>query len=117
MRVEWKIFTDPAQYHIGGDTQPVHDELPEYIKGDLKGATVTSPSDAGGGYWVYAFVYDGKGGAAVANAPLHVDGPPPKPKSRVAQLPFKIYGEGVKELPYIWSGWMGDIKSLGMDEK
>jgi hypothetical protein len=118
LRVEWKIYVDPAQYHTGGDTQPEPEQHPEYIvKGGLTGCELQMPKDSGGGYWIYAFVYDGKGGAAVSNAPVHVDGPPPKPKARTAKLPFKLFGDDVKETPYIWSGWMGDIAKLGMDEK
>jgi hypothetical protein len=117
LKVEWKLYQDPAMYDTGGDTQPEPRQYPDAIvSGDTHGAVLKMPKD-GGGFWLYAFVYDDHGGAAVADAPLWSDGPIPKPKVRVATLPLVLYGPGQKELPYVWSGWMGDVPSIKMDEK
>jgi len=117
MKVEWKLFHDPGQYDTGGDVQAEPQQYPEAIvRGDTKGAEIKMPKD-GGGFWLYAFVYDDHGGAAVVDAPLLSDGPSPKPKPRTAKLPFPLYEDHLKEIPYIWSGWMGDASAIGMDEK
>lgn len=116
LKVEWKLFQDPAMYDTGGDLQPEPQQYPEAIvSGDTHGAELKMPKD-GGGFWLYAFVYDDHGGAAVVDAPLWSDGPIPKPKVRVAKLPLVLFGDKQKELPYIWSGWMGEVSAIHMDE-
>ncbi len=32
-------------------------------------------------------------------------------------MPFAIYEDGVKDMPYIWSGWMGNTGAMKIDEK
>jgi hypothetical protein len=69
---------------------------------------------SGGGYRLFAYVYDGRGNAAVANQPLHVDGPfipSPAPK---AELPLVVYGEGQQGRPYVPSGYMGSTDAIRM---
>jgi len=36
-------------------------------------------------------------------------------KGKSVTMPFVIYGDAVKDPPYIWSGWMGDIPSIAID--
>ena len=45
-------------------------------------ATVTMP-EGGGGYRLFAYVSDGRGGAAVANVPLYVEAPAAVPRQAV----------------------------------
>jgi len=74
MTVKWILQEDPAKYNTNGESQPEPRSYPEAIaSGDLTGCDLKMPSD-GGGYWLYAYVSDGKGDSAVANIPLKVDG-------------------------------------------
>jgi len=118
LTTKWVLSKDPAQYQTGGDAQIAPPTYPEAIvSGDAKGAEIKMPTN-GGGYWLYAYVYDGKGGAAMANAPLRVLAPEVTPKidSQKASLPFIVYADDMKGLPYVWSGWMGNHAAIGMDE-
>jgi hypothetical protein len=117
LAVKWDLEQDPGQYDTGGASLPESQKYPDAIvSSDLTGATLKMPTD-GGGYWVYAFVYNDKGGAAMADAPLHVAGAPPAPKAPHVTMPFAIYGDGVKDPPYVWSGWMGKMEAIAMDDK
>lgn len=117
MTVKWILQEDPAKYNTNGETQPEPRSYPEAItQGDLHGCDLKMPAD-GGGYWLYAYVSDGKGDSAVANIALRVDGATPKPKARTAVLPLQLYSDDTAEMPYVWSGWMGKIDAIAMDAK
>ena len=117
LKVKWVLSKDFAKYDTGGDTQSAPPVYPESIlKSDALGADIKMPTN-GGGYWLYAYVYDDHGGAAVADVPLLVNGPEIAPPARMASLPLILYADGVSKLPYIWSGWMGDYHAIAIDEK
>lgn len=132
LTAKWVLEKDPTTHGTGGAFEAEPTSYPDAIvHGDLDGADVRLPT-ALGGYWLYAYVYDGHGGAAVADAPLNVSttsepsqaaastdaasaaasaaGPPHK-------LPLILFTDGIKEPPYIWSGWMGDTAALTIDPK
>jgi hypothetical protein len=116
LKIEWKLTKDYGEYQTGGDVQIVPPTYPEAIvKQGEKEVELTMPAD-GGGYWLYAYVHDGKGGAAVADVPLYVNGPVAKPKSTKAGIPFLVYGDNMPGASYIPSGWMGKIDAIGLDE-
>jgi hypothetical protein len=59
---------------VGGDGERAPPVFPEAIgKADTKGLELTMPKGVGT-YRLFAYVYDGKGGAAVANVPVRVKG-------------------------------------------
>jgi hypothetical protein len=63
---------------------------------------------------LFAYVYDGQGGAAVANVPLYVDAPIKPIPAPKASLPFVVYGDGMKDSPYVPSGYMGNTEAITM---
>ena len=78
------------------------------------GAELRMPRRAGK-YRLSVVVRDGKGGAAIANLPLHVKGKPgSEPIADAVDLPFVVVGDGAVPA-YAPSGWMGDFGSLTMD--
>ncbi len=88
--------------------------------GDIHGAVIHMP-DRTGPYWLYAYVHDGHGGGATAVASLHVHPTAPAPSqsgAARARLPLVLYGDGAENPPpFAWSGWMGDLKALAVDDK
>jgi hypothetical protein len=70
-----------------------------------------------GGYRLFAYVYDGQGGAAVGNLPLLVKGQIVAKPARRAELPLIIYDEAQRgSPPYVPTGWMGDTKRIALVE-
>jgi hypothetical protein len=113
LTIKWVLRHDSGTIGVGGDAQAKTDTFAQAVSADGAKATVTIPK-GGGGYRLFAYVYDGKGGAAVANVPMHVDAPIVAQPSPKAKLPFTIYADGVKEDPYIPSGYMGNTKAIVM---
>lgn len=75
LTVRWILQADPVSNKVGGDAEAAPASFPESIvKATAQDAVVRMPS-GGGAYRLFAYAYDGQGGAAVANVPLHV----PKP--------------------------------------
>ena len=74
LTIKWVLRYDNATIGAGGDAETEELSFAEAVSGDATNATVTMPS-GGGGYRLFAYVYDGQGGAAVANVPLYVDAP------------------------------------------
>lgn len=118
LRIEWSLHKDLALYETGGDAQPIPPTYPQAIvKNGLREVELKMPED-GGAYWLYATIRDTHNGAAVANVPLYVDSPTKAAiGSTKTNLPFVLFGEGQQGLPYVWSGWMGKVDAIGMDEK
>jgi hypothetical protein len=70
--VRWEIRSESADRREGGDreTEPLaHPEC--FVEAKGLGATFRAPTRAGA-YRIFAYVYDGKGGAACANVPFAV---------------------------------------------
>ena len=114
LSVEWVLTSDPQHYHTGGDAQSAPTTYPDAIGAHDLGSCVLTMPASGGLYRIYAYVRDGKGGAALANAVLKVDGPvllPPPPRAR---LPMVVYGDGAVGV-WVNSGWMGDTKAIVMN--
>jgi hypothetical protein len=116
LEATWVLTREPMQYETGGEDQP---ELPTFPKAILEagpgGARLRMPA-GGGGYRLFVYLRDGKGGAAVANVPLHVQGPEAPIEAVAATLPLVLVGDGARS-GYVPSGWMGETKSVTMDEK
>jgi hypothetical protein len=118
LKVKWVLQREAHVLGVGGDAE---EELPTFpdaiVKADEKQAEVKLPKTPGG-YRLFAYVYDGQGGAAVANVPLRVKGTVPIPKGKVAKLPLVVYDEAGRDKPaYIPAGWMGGVKALKLNER
>lgn len=116
-KVQWSLQAENDHYATGGDAEKA---LPSYpgalVQADAQGATVRLPMDPGG-YRLYAYVYDEKGGAATANIPLLVKGEFKPGPGRVAKLPLMVYDEATRaSIPYAPTGWMGSVKGIKVQE-
>jgi len=69
----WVLRSDAGTIGTGGDFQADEAAFAAAVSADGPSVTVTMP-DRAGGYRLFAYVFDGAGGAAVANVPLHVEG-------------------------------------------
>ena len=115
LTVEWALRADPISYETGGDQRPAPRRYRESImNAGMSGVELRMPRRPGT-YRVSVVVRDGKGGAAVANLPLHVKGAPgSRPIADAVDLPFVVVGDSAVAA-YAPSGWMGDFSSLTMD--
>jgi hypothetical protein len=116
LEATWVLTRDAAQYETGGIDQAALPSFPRAIeRADARGAELRLPK-GGGGYRLFVYLRDGHGGAATANVPLHVQGPEAPIEAVAATLPLVVVGDGARS-GYVPSGWMGEIKSLTMDQK
>jgi hypothetical protein len=70
--VRWEVRSESTDRRLGGDREtepPAHPEC--FVAANGLDATFRAPTRAGA-YRVFAYIYDGKGGAACANAPFAV---------------------------------------------
>jgi Glycosyl hydrolases family 2, TIM barrel domain len=124
LTAKWVLTRDQAVYQTAGAFQASPKTYADaVVSSDIHGAQIHMPADVGP-YWLYAYVYDGKGGAATSVVPMRVHAhsalttaQPADAPGQAVQLPFVIYGTAVRNPPYTPSGWMGDANSLAIDEK
>ncbi len=109
LRARWVFRPESAEYSTGGDFRP---NLPEVdgvvIESSVDGARLRMPEEPGA-YRVFLYAYDEAGNAATANAPLLVKG-----KART-RFPVSVYEDSFDGMPWVPSGWMGNIESLMLD--
>lgn len=116
LRVEWTLLRE-GTYGAGGDAEAVPESLPGAItKADRTHAELKLPKE-GGGYRLYAYVRDGKGGSATANVPLFVEGPATTSVAggKSAKLPLVLYDEAGSPETFIPSGYMGSARAIKLD--
>ena len=117
--LSWELRSEPASESIGGDATPPIRDWPGAVVADPDPARVGHAAvqlpRGGGAYRLYAYARDGRGGAAVANIPLRVDGPELPAPAYPARLPLALYGDDVKRPPFAASGWMGAVADVKMD--
>lgn len=118
LKVQWVLQGEQLQFGVGGDDEAAPPSYPDAIrKSDASSADIRLP-DGGGGYRLFAYVSDNKGGAAVANIPLFVDAPIKVPAAAQATFPFVVYQDaGRDKPPYVPTGWMGNTKAMKLDEE
>lgn len=115
LTTKWVLRRDSKNTATGGDDQADEPEFPDAIaKSETGQATIKIP-EGGGLYRLFAYTYDGHGNAAVANVPFRVEGPEVRAAAARAHVPFALYGDDVKSLPYIPSGYMGDYAAIKME--
>ena len=114
LKYKWVLRTDSATIGAGGDQQAAESTIDGAVKFEAGKASVTMPKD-GGGYRLFVYVYDGEGGAAVANVPLN-NAAPVKLKSKMSPktLPYAVYSDGSKNTVYVPSGYMGNADAVVM---
>jgi hypothetical protein len=114
--VKWILQYDPMNEAVGGETQATPPTYPEAILTASNDAVTVKMPKFSGGYRLFAFVSDGKGGAAVANVPLFVEGgdAAPPPAARKVNLPFELTPEE-GEKPYVASGYMGNHSAISIE--
>lgn len=114
LAIKWVLRVDSVTIGAGGDPQAAQRSVADAVKAD--GTTAKVTLTAHGAYRLFAYVSDGKGGAAVANIPLQA----PKTTSLAssmpaAKLPYVVYGdEALKNNVYIPSGYMGNAGAVTM---
>jgi len=107
--VRWVLHRESGDYNTGGDFRPMLPEIEGVIlEGDGQGARLRMP-EYPGPYRLFLYVYDGEGGAAMANVPLLVKGEVRTP------MPFYVYRDSFENMPWSPSGWMGSTELLALD--
>ena len=116
IKVKWILQYDPMIESVGGDTQATPPTFPEAIVASSNSEATFKMPKFGGAYRVFAFVTDGKGGAAVANVPLLVEGgeAAPPPALLKAKLPLDLTPE-TGDAPFAPSGYMGNTGAIAVD--
>lgn len=113
LEIKWVLRYDSGTIGAGGDAQAEEVSFAGAVSGKGTEAEVTIPA-GGGGYRLFAYVYDGQGGAAVANVPLYVDAPIIPLPAPQAALPCTLYADEMPPSPYVPSGYMGNTAAIKM---
>lgn len=113
--VRWVLTAEGRERLTAGRDEAVPEGYPQaLVSSSLTEASFKVP-ESGGGYRIFAYVFDDAGGAAVANVPIFVDGPVKTETGVKAELPLTVYAESAQEMPFAPSGWMGDTSGLVAD--
>ncbi len=114
LRYVWVLRSDAGTIGEGGDPQEQESQFKNAVRGTGSKVTVTMP-EGGGGYRLFAYVYDDQGGAAVANVSVRVNAPIElKQEMAASKLPYAVYGESEQSV-FIPSGYMGNAEAITMD--
>ena len=109
LSVRWELRPESGEYLTGGDFRP---DLPEIegaiLEANATGARVKMPENPGA-YRLFVYAYDEVGNAATANLPLRVKG-----HSRT-RLPLFVYHDDFGGMPWVPSGWMGNVDRMSLD--
>jgi hypothetical protein len=118
VKVRWVLQADPMAQGVGGDAEQLPPTFPDaVVAAGEKDATLKMPA-GGGAYRLFAYASDGRGGAAVTNVPLFVNGKAAPQYGSKAVLPLMLYDEADRaNPPYAPSGWMGSTNSLKLDDR
>lgn len=111
LTITWILRHDSQVVGVGGDREAEERTYAGAVDSQGTTATVTAPL-GGGGYRLFAYVSDGRGGAAVANVPLFVDAPAVAVASAKVKLPFTLYGDDAGASVYSPSGFMGQTQAI-----
>lgn len=117
INVQWVLQAEATELGVGGDAEATPATFPDAIVKSSKNSAEVKMPDGGGGYRLFAYLRDGKGGAAVANVLLYVDAPVKVPSASTATLPLVVYSESDRDKPpFVPTGWMGNTKAMKLDE-
>ncbi|MBT8101011.1 MAG: hypothetical protein KJO82_14750 [Gammaproteobacteria bacterium] len=109
LRVHWALRPEADEFLTGGDFRPRIPDIDDAVLEARPDAARVRMPDEPGAYRLFVYAYDDAGGAATANVPLLVKGEPR------ARLPVAVYEEAFSNMPWVPSGWMGDIDALTVD--
>lgn len=70
----WEVMEESTDLKVGGDFESTPRRLPALIQDPKQSEIVLKTPAVPGAYRLFAYVFDGKGHAAHANIPFHVDG-------------------------------------------
>jgi len=122
MTVEWRVHAEADEYNTGGDHEDPTRHYPDaVVESDLSHAVIDVPASAGI-YRVYALVRDGHNAAAMANIPIHATASAEQAAAQAsaandgkpADLPLWLYADGMRDQPFIPSGYMGGAAGITM---
>ena len=114
LRYEWVLRSDAGTIGAGGDPQEAESAIRNSVKATGNSAVVTMPK-GGGGYRLFAYVYDDQGGVAVGNIPVNIAAPITlKTTMAASPLPYTVYADGAKPSVFVPSGYMGNAASITM---
>ncbi|MDR3632311.1 MAG: glycoside hydrolase family 2 TIM barrel-domain containing protein [Isosphaeraceae bacterium] len=114
LKARWELRQE-GTYSTGGDAEVVPPEFPSaVVSASPEHAELRMP-EGGGGYRIYAYIYDNHGGAATANLPLFVKGPVKMPKAKTPALPLVVYEESDRPQGFAPAGWMGNQKAIKLN--
>jgi hypothetical protein len=109
LRIEWVLRADSGDYLTGGDYRPAMPDIEGAItEARADGAQVKMP-DEPGAYRLFVYAWDEGGKAATANVPLLVKG-----EVRL-RMPFPVYVDSLDNMPWVPTGWMGNVDDLSLD--
>lgn len=74
-KVKWVLVAEARERLTAGRDEAVPPVFPTALIESSQTSAVFKMPEAGGGYRIFAYVFDDVGGAAVANIPIFVDGP------------------------------------------
>ena len=114
LRYQWVLRSDSGTIGEGGDPQEDETTFNNAVSSRGHQATIVMP-EGGGGYRLFAYVMDDKGGAAVANVPLNVPAPIKLAKVLPASaMPYVLYEEASSASVFVPSGYMGNAEAIAM---
>lgn len=109
VKLKWVLRPESGEYLTGGDFRQALPDIEGAVVDAAKGKATVRMPDEPGPYRLFAYAYDPAGNAATANIPLWVKGEV-RPR-----MPVAVYEEGFDAMPWVPSGWMGNIDSLTLD--
>jgi len=113
LKWNWLLLSDTGDYDTIGLGLPMPEGWDGAIVSGQGTPSVKVKLPGGGVYRLYAYCFDGKGGAAYANIPLVGKGEPPKKELKPVKMPFAVYAD--KMGPWAPSGYMGNVRGLKLD--
>ncbi|MEM7431883.1 MAG: glycoside hydrolase family 2 TIM barrel-domain containing protein [Pseudomonadota bacterium] len=109
LTAQWVLRTESGEYLTGGDLRRRESAIEgAVVEARIDGAKVRMPADPGA-YRLYFYAFDDANGVATANVPFLVRG---EPRTR---FPVVVYDEGLYDMPWSPSGWMGNVEALTVD--
>lgn len=110
LRVRWALRPDSGDVLTGGDFRPALPDIDgAVVMGGVDEALIRMPEEPGA-YRLFYYVYDAIGKAATANLPLLVRG------ETTLRLPLPVHDDGFDNMPWVPSGWMGNIEALSLSD-
>jgi hypothetical protein len=109
VEVYWVLRPESGEYQTGGDFRRDLPDIEGAVVDWTDGEAKIRMPDEPGPYRLFAYAFDEAGNAATANIPLLVKGEP-RPL-----MPVAVYEDRLEDMPWVPSGWMGDVKQLTLD--